>query len=135
MSGENVQLVRQSWDAWFRGDLDSLFADSWDREVTWDMAHFREWPDRSYQGTEGVRRFLSEWLEVWTDYEVGVDEILVAPDGRVVTLAWQRGRGRESGLAMDMEWAQIATISDGKIIRVENYDDRSNALEAAGLSE
>ncbi len=36
---------------------------------------------------------------------------------------------------MDMEWAQIATISDGKIIRVENYDDRSNALEAAGLSE
>ena len=36
---------------------------------------------------------------------------------------------------MDMKWAQIATVSEGKIIRVENYDDRSKALEAAGLSE
>jgi hypothetical protein len=34
---------------------------------------------------------------------------------------------------MDIEWAQIATVS--KVIRVENYDDRTNALEAAGLSE
>jgi len=135
MSQENVEVVRESWDAWSRGDVDNLFADFWSRDIAWDMAHFREWPDRRYQGTEGVRRFLSEWLEVWTDYEAGVDEILAAPDGRVVTLAWQRGRGRESGLAMDMKWAQIATVSDGKIIRVENYDDRSRALEAAGLSE
>jgi ketosteroid isomerase-like protein len=134
MREEDMEVVRDSWAAWSRGDLDSLFADYWDRDIAWDMTHFREWPDRRYQGTAGVRRFLSEWLEVWGDYEADVDEILAAPDGRVVTLAWQRGRGRESGLAMDMKWAQLVTISGGKIIRVENYDDPSEALEAAGLS-
>ena len=25
MSEENVEIVRESWDAWFRGDMDSLF--------------------------------------------------------------------------------------------------------------
>lgn len=78
---------------------------------------------------------MTEWLEVWGDYEVGVDEILAAPDGRVVSLIWQRGKGRRSGLAMELEMAQIATVRDGKITRFDNYDDRVQALEAAGLSE
>jgi ketosteroid isomerase-like protein len=78
---------------------------------------------------------LYEWLEVWDAYEVGVEDILVADDGRVVSLAWQRGKGRESGLVMEMVWAQISTLRDGKIVRIDNYDDRSEALEAVGLSE
>ena len=36
---------------------------------------------------------------------------------------------------MDIEWAQIATFRDGKITRIDNYDDRDAALKAAGLSE
>jgi ketosteroid isomerase-like protein len=99
------------------------------------MTHFREWPDAVYVGHSGARRFLAEWLDVWDAYEVGVDEILTAPDGRTLTLAWQRGRGRHSGLTMDMEWAMIITFRDRKIIRLENYDDRREALEAVGLSD
>jgi ketosteroid isomerase-like protein len=134
MSQENVEIVREGWDAWFRGDTNALFA-LYDPEIVWDMTHYRQWPEPTYRGTEGVRRFLTEWLEVWEDYEVGVDEVLAAPDGRVVSLAWQRGKGRHSGLAMEMEWGQIATVSEGKMTRIENYDNRGEALEAAGLSE
>jgi len=36
---------------------------------------------------------------------------------------------------MDMKGAMITTVRDGKVIRMENYDDRREALEAAGLSE
>jgi ketosteroid isomerase-like protein len=36
---------------------------------------------------------------------------------------------------MRMEWAEIATIRDGKVTLLEQYDDRSKALKAAGLSE
>ena len=72
---------------------------------------------------------------VWTDWEAGVDEILAAPDDRVVVLTWQRGKGRESGLPMSMEWAQVISVRDGKIRRVDAHDDRQAALEAAGLSE
>ena len=40
-------------------------------EIVWDLTHFRDWPDRTYRGAEGVRRFLTEWLEIWDDYEAG----------------------------------------------------------------
>ncbi|MGH2987144.1 MAG: nuclear transport factor 2 family protein [Solirubrobacterales bacterium] len=135
MSDENASVVRRGWEAWSRGDLDGLLA-LLDSEVVWDTKHFRDWPETEYRGQEGVRRFLTEWLEVWgDDYQVGVDEIRVAPDGRVVSLHWHRGTGRQSGVTMELQVAQIATVRDGRIIRLDNYDDRTKALKAAGLSE
>lgn len=134
MSQRNVGVIRQGLHAWLRGDIDA-FLSSLDPEIVWDLTHFREWPESDYRGIEAVSRFLDEWLEVWDDYEMRVDEILEAPDGRVVTLVWQRGTGHKSGLGMEMEWAQIGTVRDGKIARIDNYDDRSQALRAAGLGE
>lgn len=134
MAQENVEILSESWDLWVHGDAEGMF-ERFDPEIVWDLTHFREWPDRTYRGIEGVRRFLREWLEVWDAYEVGIDETVAAPDGRVVVLAWQRGKGRHSGLPMEMEWAQIVTVRDGKVMRVENYASRDEALEAAGLPE
>jgi ketosteroid isomerase-like protein len=133
MTVADVELVREAWDAWARGDMDALIDSYFDPEIVYDLTHFREWPDRTYRGHAGVRRGLSEWRDVWDSLEVGVDEILAAPDGRVVVLTWQRGRGRQSGLPMSFEWALIATVRDGRIVRADAYDDRSTALEAAGL--
>jgi ketosteroid isomerase-like protein len=132
MSQENLDLVRRGWDAWLRGDLQGLFS-TWDPEVVWDTSNFRDWPESAYHGHTGVRRFLTEWLEVWDEYEVGVEELVAAPDGRVVSLHWHRGKGRDSGAPMYMEMAQIATVRDGKVTRLENWDDRGAALESVGL--
>ncbi len=134
MSEENVEIVREGWNAWIRGDLDGLLS-LLDPEVVWDTTHFHDWPESAYHGPEGVERFLREWLELWDDLELTVDEILAAPDGRVVSLIRQSGKGRESGLAMEMEQAQIATVRDGRITLLDNYEERSQALKAAGLSE
>lgn len=83
-------------------------------------------------GVYGVRRGLTEWLDVWDAWEAGVDNVFAAPDGRVVVLTWQRGKGRQSGLPINMEWrAQVITLRDGRIARVDAYDDRAEALEAA----
>jgi ketosteroid isomerase-like protein len=43
MSQENVEIVRQGWDAWLRGDLPRLFG-YFDAEVVWDTSNFRDWP-------------------------------------------------------------------------------------------
>jgi ketosteroid isomerase-like protein len=134
MSEENVEMIRRGWEAWLRGDMNALAAD-WDPEVIWSTEHFHDWPESAYRGVQGVMQFLNEWLDVWGDYEIDVDAVLAAPDGRVVSLIRQRGKGRESGVAMTMEMAQIATIRDGKIVRFENYENPAEALEAAGLSK
>ena len=134
MSQQNVEIVRRGWDAWLRSDLPRLFA-LFDSDIVWDTSHFRDWPESAYHGVAGVERFLEEWLGVWDDYEMEVDDVLPAPDDRVVSLIHHRGKGRKSGLPMDMEMAQIATVRDGKITRLDNFDDRGQALEAAGLAE
>ena len=36
MSRENVELVRGSWEAWERGDMDAIFA-FYDPEIVWDQ--------------------------------------------------------------------------------------------------
>ena len=36
---------------------------------------------------------------------------------------------------MDMEWAQIISVRDGKMTRVDAFDDPTEALRTAGLSE
>jgi len=125
--------VRQAWDAWLRGDMDAL-VEHWDPEITWSTENMHEWPESRYDGVDGIRRFLDEWLDVWGNYEIEVEEILPAPDGRVVSLIAHHGKGRQSGVPIDLEMAQIATLQDGKFIRFDNYDDRQEALRAAGLS-
>ena len=134
MVERNVEVMRAGWDAWLRRDIDAV-VDYLDSDLVFDMTHFRDWPDRSYRGIEGFRRFSAAWLDLWEEFEAGLDEIRATPDGRVVALIWARGKGRQSGLAMGFEWAQLATFRDGKITRLDGYDDRSTALEAAGLSE
>ena len=134
MSDANLELVRAAWSAWLRGDVDGLFA-VFAPDVVLDTSHFRDWPEPSYHGIEGVRQFLDEWLETWDDYEVEIDQHLPASDDRVVTLLWHSGKGRESRIPVRIYMAQIATVRDGKVIRMENYDDGSEALQAAGLKQ
>jgi ketosteroid isomerase-like protein len=129
---ENLEVIRRGFDAWVRGDLDALFAE-FDPEIVWDTSNFRNWPESSYYGVDGVRTFLTEWLEVWSDYSFDVEELLLAPDGRVVSLITHHGRGAGSGVPLDLEMAQVATVREGKIVRLDSYGDRSEALEAAGL--
>ncbi len=132
MNSANVEMVRRAWDLWKQGDLDRLF-EFWDPGVVWDMSNFPTFPDRTYEGHDGVRRFLQEWREVWDSYEVGIDEMIELADGRVVVLAWQRGAGAHSGLEMEIHWGQINTFRNGRIVRIENYQDRSQALLEAGI--
>jgi ketosteroid isomerase-like protein len=134
MSEENFEIAKPGWEAWQRGGLDAL-AEILDPEIVWDVSHFRDWPGTRYVGIEGVQDLLADFLAILDGYEVGVDETLAAPGDRVVSLAWQRGKGRHSGLEVYLEFAVIFTLRHGKIIRLATYDDREAALEAAGLSE
>jgi ketosteroid isomerase-like protein len=135
MSQDNVEIVRAAMEDWLRGDMAAVLL-TWDPQVVWDTSHFRDWPESNYLGADGVQEFLGEWLETWADdYELDVEEVLPAPDGRVVTLITHRGTGRRSGVRMELRMAQIVTLRAGKVARFDNYDNQPDALEAVGLSE
>ena len=133
MSQENVEIVRQGFEH-FRATgepLEDLIA----QDFVWDMSTFHGWRERQiYSGVGGMREFLRDWVDAWDDWELSVDEFRDAGD-QVGALCRQRGSAKATGMAVDMTFAQVFTVQDGKQTRMETYASVEEALAAAGLSE
>jgi ketosteroid isomerase-like protein len=84
------------------------------------------------RGHDDVRRWLGEpYAEL--DVERTVDRIQVAGN-TVVATGRIRHLWRESGQTADeVEIAVLAEVEDGRIVRVQTFDDEAAALAAAGL--
>jgi ketosteroid isomerase-like protein len=99
------------------------------------MSHFHGWPEQQiYEGVEGAETFLREWLAAWDDWELEVEAFHDAGN-RVVALVRQRGRSKTAGMPVEMYFAQVWTLRDGKETRMEMYSDPQEALKAVGLAE
>ena len=124
MSQANVEIVRQ----FVLVDLDEALTYA-DREIIWNPIE-----EPPTQGHDAVRANLARWESEWDDYEVIPEEFLDLGDRVVVTLRL-RGRGHGSGVEIDALFYEIYTLRDGKIIRMDEFTDRADALEAAGPAE
>ncbi len=82
-----------------------------------------------------MRRYYEQWLESFIGLHADVEEYLEAADGRVFTWVHWTGRGRGSGIEAEWGLAIVYTLRDGKVFLAEEYFDRSEALEAVGLSD
>jgi ketosteroid isomerase-like protein len=133
MSQENVEIVRRGF-AHFQATGDFL-TEIVDPEFVWDMSTFRGWPEKkTYPGIEGAREFMRDWLNAWDEWVVEPQTFHDAGD-KVVAVVRQHGRSKSSGLPVDMTFAQVFTVRNGKQVRMEMYADPAEALEAAGVSE
>ena len=86
------------------------------------------------QGHDAIRANLERWENEWDEYEVIPEEFLDTDD-RVVVTVRLRGRGRGRGIEIDARFYEVFTLRDGKIVRMDEFAEHSEALEAAGLSE
>ena len=103
-------------------------------DYVWDMSHFRGWPEQqTYKGIEEARRFIRDWTAAFDDWNIEVLALHDAGGDKVVGVVRQRGRSKATGLPVDMLYAQVFTIRDGKQIRLEMYADPDEALKAVGL--
>ena len=97
------------------------------------MSNYEGWPEQQrYEGADGAQRFLDDWTGAWDDWELEIQEIYGAGD-KAVVVVHQRGRARTTGMALDMRFAQVWTIRDGRFTRMDMYSDPSDALKALGL--
>jgi ketosteroid isomerase-like protein len=135
VSRENVELVTRACDAWTRGDLD-IWLETLDPDIVWDTTRFGGLLEGTlYHGHDEVTSFLvDEWRGSWESYEAGVEDVADAGD-RVLVLWWQRMVEAEGGAPIFVRTAQVCSIRDGKITRIDNYIDRAEALQAVGLEE
>ena len=133
MSRENVELVRQTTDAYNRRDFEAAI--KWmDPAIEWDMTRVQVPDPGVYRGLDGVRDFHNSWDESWDWLELEPEEFVDAGD-RVVSVMRQAGEGKLSGAEVEQHFAQVWTLRDAKIVRMEMYPSRKAALEAVGLRE
>lgn len=57
------------------------------------------------------------------------------PGDHVIVVTRSRGRGRQSGVEIDMEFTFLFTVRDGKIAEWRIFVSEDKALDAAGLTE
>src|SRR5215207_7489148 len=133
MSQENVEAARRLYDARNRGDVEAVIAECHPR-VEWHP-HLSSLAGQAVQGHAGVRRYLASLAEDWEEFRHEPERFFDAGDA-VVALLRTCARGRGSGVEVDLRVAHVITFAKtGRCIRSVSYLDRSEALEAVGLSE
>jgi ketosteroid isomerase-like protein len=128
MSQENVERVRRGFEAAARRDLDEVLG-TLDPDVVYKPAQ-----EAAVRGRDAVRASWERWDAEWDEAQMISEEIIDAGD-QVVQAILFRGRGRGSGIEVEGRFFQVYTFKDGKTVRWEEFSDRAEALEAAGLSE
>ena len=132
MSQENIERLRGGYEAFARRDLDAAL-EMMDPQI--EAHDAPETPDATvHYGREAVRRDWEQMFALFEDFRIDIEEVFDAGEEIVVFLRLS-GRGRESGAEVDARMAHTWTIREGRAIRLRQYLDRTEALEAAGLSQ
>ncbi len=129
MSPTNVEIVRQANEHFVRTG-----------EPLWERIHpqieFRDHdlPDaRISHGHAGFAEFVAPWDAAFASYELEPEEYLDGGD-TVVMVFMMRATGRGSGIQLERRDAIVYEVADGLITRMDYFNNRTQALEAAGLS-
>jgi uncharacterized protein len=133
MSQENVEIVRQYFPAYDRDGVDGL-AEFWHPDINWRAAEGALDDAGLMEGPDAIRDHLRQWEETFEDTRMEVEELIDAGD-QVVAVVRGIGRMKDSDAEIDLRFAIVFTIRDGKIASGREYFTREEALEAAGLSE
>jgi ketosteroid isomerase-like protein len=86
----------------------------------------------SAAATAEAREYYRRWAAAWSEWDWEIEDVRERDDV-VVTRTWVTGRGRGSGLVLDMRVGQVWTFRDGKVVRYEALPSWEDALAAAGI--
>ena len=134
MSRENVELVRNAFQAFNSRDVDGFLEGAEPDLVTdWSRA---VGPERGiFRGREQAARFVRSWWDAFDESAIIVDELIDAGD-HVVAVFHGRQRGRGSGAVVEGRGSALVwSFREGRVVAATLYQQRYEALEAVGLAE
>ena len=146
MSEENVEVVRGFYEevnAWLETywadpsrpladtpGVDEVFA-RMDPEAEWDWLFSSD----IYQGRDQLLHAAADFVGTVGDWRIEVGELIEGRGDGVMASLRVVARGKGSGAPVDQPVFSAVTVRNGRIARMEDHTERSEALEAAGLSE
>jgi ketosteroid isomerase-like protein len=129
MSHQNVEIVRKGFEHFLaRGEP------AWSTLDDEIEVHDHDILDAGeYRGHEGFGRWLEDWASAWSEFTMEPEEFVDAGECVVVVLR-MKATGRGSGARVDRQDAMVWRMGpDRKFVRVDYFNNREQALAAAGL--
>jgi ketosteroid isomerase-like protein len=131
MSQENVEVVRQVFDAMNRGDLPGAMKEA-TTDFIFDFSRSSSF-ERGVYEREGVPGVLATFAGDWESMRWEPEEFIEA-GGQLVTPITVYNRGRD-GIEVRTRVAWLWAFRDRRVARITFFQNRSEALGAAGLRE
>ena len=135
MSDENVELVRNLYAEWQQGNFWTT-TDVYAPDVEWQWSRHTAMlrsGKASYRGLEEIGDAMREWVRDWGLFRLTPEEFIDAGD-HVVVLSEVHAELKEGRGEVHEHQADVITFRDGKIVRMETFDGRADALKALGLT-
>lgn len=111
---------------------DELLAELFAPGVEWlPVAQELRLADR-YEGYDGMRRFFTDFLGIWDEFDAHVEGLQEIGDHVVTTLGVT---GHQDGPSLNGSWSALWTIENGRVVRMEGFASPGGASEALGLRE
>ena len=116
--------------AWREHDLEGALADL-PQDFEWVVPGFPG--TQAARGPEGTLAFFRDWVDQWEDLRVDWEFEQGSPDA-ILALVDMRGRGRASGVPVELHFAQVWSFRDGVPVRMVFYTDAEDGRRAAGIA-
>jgi ketosteroid isomerase-like protein len=131
MTQENVKLARKAILGWNDRGVDSL-VDALDPEVEFHAPKESMNPG-VYHGAAGVRDYFGRLAEVVDESRIDSVEVIEVDDTRVIADVRSVGKTAHFEQEIEVNWAWLITVKDGKAVHIKTFTDSAQALAAAGL--
>lgn len=125
----SVDIVRRSYDAFARDDMDGVLADM-HPDIEWHQA--QGLPHGGfYRGLDEVRRNIFDPLdeEWWDEFTATPDEFLDAGD-EIVVIGRYRGKAKQTGKTLDVPFVHVWRIEGDKAVRFRQFLDTAGWVDA-----
>ncbi len=132
---ENVQLVRQIYEALGRGDAPAVLEMLADDVDWWIHAPSTLPFGGRRRGQEQVGQFFAALAEHAEVDEFGTEGEFIAAGDQVVILGHERMRAKSTGGAWETEWVHVWTVREGKVAQFQEFADTAAIVDAFLLTE
>ena len=136
MSQENVEVIQHAFETYNRHGARTVARDYWHPDIEWEIgpwaialggqSHWRG-AEQAIANFDELESLLGRFTMEVLDTAEGRDEVFVE--------ARLHGEGLESGAGVDQRFWYAMRVEGSRVRRIRIFDNRAEALEAAGLRE
>jgi ketosteroid isomerase-like protein len=127
-----VNLIQAAFRAFESGDMDGVLRLCDENIEIIQDANLLGVPGRQH-GHAGVLEAFALWPDLWDDFRVEILRVHDSGD-RVIVATVNRGRGKDSGVPVEMPFTFLFLIRAGKIAEWRLFMSEDQALKAVGLA-